>query len=134
MTMTPEQREAVGKITANIDSFAHRCSLPAEVVVEMDLFVSAYMIKGPTYDAKRHPFDTIEVVRTGALQADIETTDVWAIRCLGRTWNSKGQWELEPQPSSRTDTYLERNRWTLAEAKVEAAKAAAQPTPASVPR
>jgi len=45
--------------------------------------------------------------------------DIWAIRnsCCSSCLNKKGKWEYEPMPSSRTDNFLKRCRFTLKEAK-----------------
>jgi len=36
----------------------------------------------------------------------------WAILDSGNCLNKKGDWEYEPYPSSRTDAFLKRCRWT----------------------
>jgi hypothetical protein len=42
----------------------------------------------------------------------------WAIRNSGYCLNRNGEWEHEPQPSSRTDQWLAEHRWEdLAEAR-----------------
>lgn len=42
--------------------------------------------------------------------------DKWAIRNRGECLNRNGEWEYEPLPSSRTDEFLERCRFSLADA------------------
>lgn len=42
--------------------------------------------------------------------------DVWAITDGGQVLNKSGKWEWEMQPSSRTDAFLARSRFTLREA------------------
>ena len=42
--------------------------------------------------------------------------DRWAIFNGASCLNRLGEWEYEPLPSSRTDEYLERNRYSLDEA------------------
>jgi hypothetical protein len=101
--------------------------------IHPDLFVSAYTICGPTYNEVSHPFDIIEIVRTGKIGASLADTDVWAIRCLGQVLNRKGKWEYEPLPSSRSNAFLTRCRFTLAEAKEAAQKAVKERTPGSLP-
>lgn len=49
--------------------------------------------------------------------------DWWAVTFMGRTLNRDGEWEFEPQPSSREDDYLARNRFTLDEALTLARRA-----------
>ena len=39
----------------------------------------------------------------------------WAIREGGMVLTKKGEWEYEPQPSSRTKAFLARSRWGSAE-------------------
>lgn len=48
----------------------------------------------------------------------------WAVRWLGNCLDHDGEWELEPQPSSRDDEFYARCRFdTLEEAVAMAAKA-----------
>lgn len=44
--------------------------------------------------------------------------DVWAIVNDGMCLNKNFEWEYEPTPSSRSDEFIERTRYTLDEAKV----------------
>lgn len=46
--------------------------------------------------------------------------DKWAIVQHGMTLNKDGQWEYEPQPSSRDEDYLQRNRYDGADAALAA--------------
>lgn len=39
----------------------------------------------------------------------------WAIRRYGDCMNSDGEWEYEPQPSSRDDSFMDRCRFNSAE-------------------
>ena len=38
---------------------------------------------------------------------------LWAVEYLGEVLNSKGKWEWEPSPSSRTDKFKGRTRFEL---------------------
>jgi hypothetical protein len=40
----------------------------------------------------------------------------WAVCHPGEVLNADGEWEWEPQPSSRTDEFIARTRFTFAEA------------------
>lgn len=60
---------------------------------------------------------TIEVVLTNDREGH------WAIRRLGACLNRKGEWEHEPQPSSRTKAFFKRCRFTRDDAIVRATKA-----------
>lgn len=51
----------------------------------------------------------VDVRLCRALQRD--GTEKWAIREQGACLNRFGNWELEPQPSSRTDAFLRRCRF-----------------------
>lgn len=42
--------------------------------------------------------------------------DTWAICHVGTCLNHDGEWEVEPQPSSRTDAFKMRTRFSLADA------------------
>ncbi len=69
------------------------------------------------------PMDGVDVVLTcrageGPYKPPYDT---WAVRWLGRCLNSDGRWEFEPQPSSRTDDFLARTRWSRNEALRRAA-------------
>ena len=48
--------------------------------------------------------------------------DTWAVRWLGQCLNRKGEWEYEPQPSSRTKGFFKRCRFTQADALARAAR------------
>ncbi len=70
----------------------------------MSLVVSQFSI-GRTLSGTR-----IDVARTK------DDEDVWAIRCGGLCWTRDRGWEAEPMPSSRTDEFLARARFTEKEA------------------
>jgi hypothetical protein len=67
----------------------------------------------------------VKVERTGALLDGeaVFDVDVWAVRREAWCLNRAGEWELEPQPSSRDDDWLAAHRFSLAEA-LAAAKGA----------
>ncbi len=44
------------------------------------------------------------------------SADVWRIEHCGSTLNRNHQWEYQPLPSSRSDAYIARTRFTLKEA------------------
>lgn len=48
----------------------------------------------------------------------------WAVRFAGQCLSVKGRWEYEPQPSSRSDSFLRRFRFDDLEQAKEAAKKA----------
>jgi hypothetical protein len=49
--------------------------------------------------------------------------DSWAICHIGRCLSSRGRWDHEPLPSSRTEAFIRSHRFTLAEAKQKAIQA-----------
>jgi hypothetical protein len=54
--------------------------------------------------------------------AQIEGADLYSVRYFGRCLNKSGNWEMEPMPSSRSDAFLKRCRFsTLDEAMMAAA-------------
>lgn len=44
-----------------------------------------------------------------------EDDDLWAIRDKGFCLNKLGEWEYEPQPSSRSAAFIRRCRWKSAD-------------------
>ncbi len=48
---------------------------------------------------------------------------LWAVRLHGFCLNKHGEWEDEPQPSSRDDKFLQRCRFASASLAIEAARA-----------
>lgn len=61
-------------------------------------------------------FNEVTVVRTNWGFGPYPDAPQWAIRSMGRTWSRSGEWEFEPQPSSRSREYLDRCRFSLDEA------------------
>jgi hypothetical protein len=51
---------------------------------------------------------TVRIERRGGLK-----DDVWAITRGREVMNARGGWEFEPQPSSRSQAFLARTRFTL---------------------
>lgn len=49
----------------------------------------------------------------------IEGPDLWAIRRPGACLNRKGEWEIEPKPSSRTKAFFKRCRFASPEAALD---------------
>ena len=47
---------------------------------------------------------------------------LWAVTCLSRCLNKSGEWEHEPQPSSRDDGFIARCRWTSLTEAIAAAE------------
>jgi hypothetical protein len=45
--------------------------------------------------------------------SDTSDWETWAICRNGCTFGADGEWELEPQPSSRDEDYLYRHRYSL---------------------
>jgi len=55
---------------------------------------------------------------------------LWAVTRLNSCLNKSGEWEYEPQPSSRDDAFIARCRWTsLDEALAAARSRAEEPKP-----
>lgn len=48
----------------------------------------------------------------------------WAVRNMSRCLNKSGEWEYEPQPSSRTSEWLDTVRWDNVDDAIAAAKEA----------
>jgi hypothetical protein len=64
-------------------------------------------------------------VRTG-----IDGVDRWCAKWMGRVATRDGEWEYEPNPSSRTDDFIKDTRFaTVEEAARAAMRAAAREEP-----
>lgn len=66
--------------------------------------VTRYTIDG---DPRRLGADDIHIERAKQLQGPAK----WAVRRLGDCLNKNGEWEWEPNPSSRDDEFLARCRF-----------------------
>lgn len=51
----------------------------------------------------------------------------WAVRCAGRCLSIQGEWQFEPQPSSRTKHFYRKYRFPSLEAARKAAGKAKHP-------
>lgn len=85
--------------------------------------ISGYWVFDPAIDLPVQPeilesVGPVSIERTGTKYGlgDSWAADAWAIRCMGRCYGRNGEWDFEPQPSSRTDEWLAVYRWTLDEA------------------
>lgn len=77
-------------------------------------FVSQYIVN---LGAEFHEWITVAFVCGAGEGPHAPPHDWWAIkRGESRALNSDGEWEFEPLPSSRSDEYLARTRFTLADA------------------
>ncbi len=56
------------------------------------------------------------------IQIQERNHELYAIACEGMVMNKSFQWEYERQPSSRSDKFIERTRFSLNEAKSLIAK------------
>ena len=81
--------------------------------------VSEYVIEGlPAYRGS----DDIRIARS-----KLDARVVWAVRHQGNCLNKQGEWEYEPQPSSRDEAFFARCRFDSAEAAIQAAQAVVGP-------
>lgn len=60
------------------------------------------------------------VYEVGQCRVEARGQGWWVVTNGGAVLNKDGQWEYEPLPSSRTDEFLARTRFTLSEAVKEA--------------
>ena len=51
---------------------------------------------------------------------------LWAVTRLNSCLNKSGEWEYEPQPSSRDDAFIARCRWTSLDEALAAARSRAE--------
>jgi hypothetical protein len=84
-------------------------TLPPDVYVK----VSGYVVSRIPDDTPDHSPWSIKVEAAGHGR--------WAVRNSGYCLNKSGTWEYEPQPSSRTDEWLDTVRWDDADSAIAAA-------------
>lgn len=66
-----------------------------------------------SYILKKEYRNTISLVRVGGIDKDGMAINRWMIKGPGSSCLSKsGEWDIEPLPSSRSDHYIEKHRWT----------------------
>lgn len=73
--------------------------------------------------AQPHDWVTVELTCFAGEGPHKPPTDTWAVRQRGWTLNRDGEWEYEPQPSSRDAEFYARCRYTLDEALERAREA-----------
>jgi|GEM_PF-2936874 len=89
---------------AHADQLTLRCLQPDEGDAE----ITSYAVGSCSVDRARQ--------QSGAVQ--------WAVRRDGMVLNKQGEWETEPQPSNRSDDFLERCRFDSSGQAISAARAA----------
>lgn len=100
------------------EAFAKNVGLSAAPSpVNLGLQISEYQLAG---DPRRRGMDDIKVCAVGQLKGKKK----WAVRHMGNCLNKGGEWEYEPQPSSRDDAFLARCRFDTAMQAARAAVAA----------
>ena len=82
--------------------------------VDLGFEISEYRLAG---DPRRHGMDDIKVCALGQRDGKIK----WAVRHMGNCLNKDGEWEYEPQGSSRDDKFIARCRFA---SSMQAARAA----------
>ena len=65
--------------------------------------------------------------KTSCISIEMTYKNSWAVRCRSWCLNNKGKWEYEPMPSSRTDAFLKRCRFSTAKKAMTAADKAKEP-------
>jgi hypothetical protein len=85
-------------------------------------WVSQYTVSGVAAEKPEQYAGIWHIEVTRAMQMD--GTELWAARWMGRCLNRRGQWDLEPIPSDRTDRWLASHRFPFDEAMRLAEKAA----------
>ena len=69
-----------------------------------------------TLSWSRYPADSYKRIRIDAVKFDAHQMPIsWAIRYDGSVLNKNGEWEWEPQPSSRDDDFINRTRFDTAQ-------------------
>lgn len=72
--------------------------------------VSEYTVNAtpPGRDQYNHLWD-VHVARS----VQIDGTELWAVRWMGRCLDAAGEWDWEPTPSDRSPKWLTRHRFDL---------------------
>jgi hypothetical protein len=83
---------------------------------------SRFRIGAAGSDLTRIPLHSKTMVVLADISIEWRGDDRWCIFNGTSCYNKLGEWEYEPRPSSRSDEYLERARYTLDEALTIAAK------------
>ena len=87
-----------------------------------DLVAVEYQLKSEFgTDVPRH------VITFTRMRSPFYHGDRWAVRFSGRVLNTSGEWEWEPQPSSRDDEFYARCRFGSLEAALQAYDRAERP-------
>lgn len=72
-------------------------------------------IEATTYTVCGLPEDNVDA-SIWTIRIERRGPDSWAACCLSRCLSSRGKWDYEPNPSSRTKAWLARHRFTLEQA------------------
>ena len=78
--------------------------------------IAAYVVSRIPDDSPDHSVWSVRVEAVGPGR--------WAVRNMRRCLNKQGEWEYEPQPSSRTEEWLSTVRWDDVDEAIAAAVAA----------
>lgn len=81
---------------------------------------AVYGIQPCAYDIPGHPGTKIERRYSSGQRYADPGDDTWAITRFETVLNRAGEWEYEPQPSSRTEDFIARTRYPLREAIIAA--------------
>jgi hypothetical protein len=95
-----------------------RVSTAGVTEAEAEARVTAYTVNP---DAEPHEWITVELTCFADGGPHKPPVDTWAVRQRGWCLNRDGEWEHEPIPSSRDDTFFGRCRFELDEALTAAA-------------
>lgn len=83
----------------------------------MRLIPCAYRLDGIDPDGKWHDLEIVEKVQR-------DGKSLWAVSRGKSCLNTFGEWEYEPFPSSRTDEFIARTRFTTPEDAADRARKA----------
>lgn len=75
-------------------------------------FATEYTVCALPREHCEHQTFAIKVAWRGSIFPD-RMDHCWAVCRHGRCINGKGEWDYEPQPSSRTDAWIKAHRFTM---------------------
>jgi hypothetical protein len=113
-SVTPHKNGVIGITIRFGEGVERQVVVPHTVVYPAEMLETAVSFDVMPYDRTRRGIQHLEVAKRAA--------DAWAIIGDGHCLAHDGEWEYEPLPSSRTEEFFERCRWSSAAEAIAFAK------------